>query len=452
MGITEFEFLEPERVDAVGSPANGTAWLMLKNLDSCLSADGLVKYVSAAARRKYADSGVAMPNGDFPIPDEGHLKSAIGRLAEYTGDKAEAKRHIIARARALHLTHLLPEEWHVSKEVDHAQGEHQTEELCAPEGAPVSEVADDGGQRPAVAAQDDTPPEDGGPGDTAPDKDVPRGEADSQTDGAQKADDVDLTGDHADASDDDGGRGEATSQTDEVEKKKGKPMSAANGSAETPGSRAWEAHDIALAQQAVEAAQRTLELARQFEAREKAEASKGDAPTSKEIIDMDRDELIKLLDERDEVRRAAKQASKDKAAKKAAKREAEAAAKAQDGQSATQIPTADLSKSLADISETVQNLQKQVVAIAEQDARPRPMVNAAGVPRGGEGSSVFKELDAAVDNARNETERRDAARRRTMAKLIANPEPGQVATISGRGTPLITNRRALPDDQQVIGV
>ena len=69
------------------------------------------KYVSQAKRDEYAKSGVAMPNGDFPIPDEGHLKSAVGHWEGYTGDKAAAKKHIIARAKALGLTKLLPDDW-----------------------------------------------------------------------------------------------------------------------------------------------------------------------------------------------------------------------------------------------------------------------------------------------------------------------------------------------------
>lgn len=78
-------------------------------------ADPLLKFVSAAQRKKDAASGVAMPNGDFPIPDEGHLRSAIGHLGNYKGDKAAARKHIIARARALGLTKLLPDDWNVSK-------------------------------------------------------------------------------------------------------------------------------------------------------------------------------------------------------------------------------------------------------------------------------------------------------------------------------------------------
>lgn len=80
-----------------------------------LGAQGVVfKYVSAAKRDEYAKSGIAMPNGDFPIPDEGHLRSAVGHYGGYTGDKAAAKKHIIARARALNLVRLLPDDWGVA--------------------------------------------------------------------------------------------------------------------------------------------------------------------------------------------------------------------------------------------------------------------------------------------------------------------------------------------------
>jgi hypothetical protein len=78
-------------------------------------AEGVQKFVNAASRKRMAGSGVAMPNGDFPIPDEGHLRSAIGHLGNYTGDKAAAKAHIVARARDLGLTSLLPDEWGIAK-------------------------------------------------------------------------------------------------------------------------------------------------------------------------------------------------------------------------------------------------------------------------------------------------------------------------------------------------
>lgn len=81
--------------------------------DPPMFGDDLAKFVSAAARQRMAGTGVAMPNGDFPIPDEGHLTSAVGHLGNYTGDKTAAKAHIISRARTLGLTDRLPQEWGV---------------------------------------------------------------------------------------------------------------------------------------------------------------------------------------------------------------------------------------------------------------------------------------------------------------------------------------------------
>lgn len=61
-------------------------------------------------RRAWARSGVALPDGSFPIPTVAFLRKAIkafGRAA----DKARAKAHIIKRARALGAMSLLPEGW-----------------------------------------------------------------------------------------------------------------------------------------------------------------------------------------------------------------------------------------------------------------------------------------------------------------------------------------------------
>jgi hypothetical protein len=96
-------FKKSEQADA-GSSDEGTATddgdVTYAQMSADADSDGF-KFVSAAQRREYAQSGIAMPNGDFPIPDEGHLTSAIGRLANYTGDKAAAKKHIMRRAKAL---------------------------------------------------------------------------------------------------------------------------------------------------------------------------------------------------------------------------------------------------------------------------------------------------------------------------------------------------------------
>jgi hypothetical protein len=65
---------------------------------------------SIDARRDMAASGMAMPDGSFPIANGGDLQNAIqsvGRASNY----AAAKEHIVRRARALGMMDMLPEDW-----------------------------------------------------------------------------------------------------------------------------------------------------------------------------------------------------------------------------------------------------------------------------------------------------------------------------------------------------
>jgi hypothetical protein len=68
------------------------------------------KDYSMDARRDMAASGMAMPDGSFPIANGGDLQNAIqsvGRASNY----AAAKEHIVRRARALGMMEMLPEDW-----------------------------------------------------------------------------------------------------------------------------------------------------------------------------------------------------------------------------------------------------------------------------------------------------------------------------------------------------
>lgn len=65
---------------------------------------------SAKQRKKLAGTGAAMKDGSFPIRNASDLKNAIqsvGRASNYNATKA----HIIARAKSLNLTSLLPDSW-----------------------------------------------------------------------------------------------------------------------------------------------------------------------------------------------------------------------------------------------------------------------------------------------------------------------------------------------------
>ncbi len=323
MDITEFEWLDPDRVDAVGSPANGTPWLLVKSEgdEAVFSEDGMVKYVSAAARRKYARQGVAMPNGDFPIPDEGHLRSAIGRLGNYHGDKAKAKAHIIKRAKALGLTHLLPKDWGVAKDIDtQAEDENvdfpspestqgQTREMHPDSGPKSGDVSQDGGDPPA--GRYTRPPTDlrqgDGLGDTAPNKTVPKAQAMGQTQqltrkagmtGGENQDfadagrpAVDMTGDKAPHGEAEAHEAETEGETqtednkrkagsgggdqmrrEEAQSQKAKRRIAGNNPEDTkPHSPQWEGKDAALAEGAHQLLEQAMELVQEFESREKAE-------------------------------------------------------------------------------------------------------------------------------------------------------------------------------------
>ena len=65
---------------------------------------------STEERRRMAKSGVAMPDGSYPIPDRDALRRAIAAYGR-GGNKAAVRRHIVARARALGATDMLPDGW-----------------------------------------------------------------------------------------------------------------------------------------------------------------------------------------------------------------------------------------------------------------------------------------------------------------------------------------------------
>ena len=67
---------------------------------------------SPAQRKNLAKKGEALPDGSYPIRNEGDLKNAIkafGRAKE--SERGDVKKHIIKRARALKKSDLIPEKW-----------------------------------------------------------------------------------------------------------------------------------------------------------------------------------------------------------------------------------------------------------------------------------------------------------------------------------------------------
>ena len=514
--LTEFTWIEPEEVHLVGAAANGfPAPLLAKAVqalddvldDSPYSGDGLVKYVSAAERRKYAKSGVAMSTGAFPIPDEGHLRSAIGRLAEYQGDKAKAKAHIIKRGRALGLVHLLPKDWHVSKDteketapekgVPRDEADAQTDEHL--EGDPDTGVppeAHDGGQASPPSETLHESSRATGQGDTAPDKTLPVSAAThAQTDDAQK-DAIDMTGDsapdgEAPITEAEHEAAEETAETHDAEK---------NAADSDPGSSAWEHKDVALGENAERLVSQLAQVVHTFTQREKAEGGasksarnltaalkylnhKNQIPLLKELAEMsDTNELAKALDELGKARRDAKKEAEKARKAKAAKREEKAAKAAKKAAKAAGEPAAD--KRLTKALEEFASMKETVEKIASEDGK-RVVLNEAGVvavlrdPQ--TAPAVFKGLEDAVVVAeaslekaraaaprdaegavlttaatmRAEAELRQARARRDTAKMIAGENARSADPVmlqrrlDGRGVPLFNNRHSLPEDSDL---
>ena len=70
----------------------------------------LKRAFSPEKRRDLAKSGLALPDGSFPIVTTSDLKNAIMAFGR-AKNKTAAKRHIIKRARALKKDDLIPETW-----------------------------------------------------------------------------------------------------------------------------------------------------------------------------------------------------------------------------------------------------------------------------------------------------------------------------------------------------
>lgn len=72
--------------------------------------------ITAEQRREWAEEGIALPDGSYPIPNREFLRKAIGALgrAAQNDEYERVRRHIIKRARALNALDELPGDWDVS--------------------------------------------------------------------------------------------------------------------------------------------------------------------------------------------------------------------------------------------------------------------------------------------------------------------------------------------------
>ena len=62
-------------------------------------------------RDEMAKSGEAMSDGSYPIKDEEDLRRAIKAVGRGGASHNAIRKHIMARAKALELSNLIPENW-----------------------------------------------------------------------------------------------------------------------------------------------------------------------------------------------------------------------------------------------------------------------------------------------------------------------------------------------------
>jgi hypothetical protein len=90
---------------------SGTTAPLLKALDGIEAKLGIEKReFSTKEREDAAESGAAMPDGSFPIKTKADLENAVQAYGR-SKDKEAAKKHIIARAKALDAVDMLPDGW-----------------------------------------------------------------------------------------------------------------------------------------------------------------------------------------------------------------------------------------------------------------------------------------------------------------------------------------------------
>lgn len=86
---------------------------------------------TAMERRSLAKMGIAMPDGSFYIRNETELDDAIKAVGRTTPDQGqtaeerrnEVRRHVIKRAKALHLENKIPDTWNPDGSLKHMSPE-----------------------------------------------------------------------------------------------------------------------------------------------------------------------------------------------------------------------------------------------------------------------------------------------------------------------------------------
>ena len=316
--VTELVVLDPDRLDGVGSPANGVPFLLIKaaadGMEKCGTCDGsgkimegnrecpdckgkgevaakaeddgdAEKALSAADRKSMPASSFAFvdKNGGkhLPVHDEGHVKSALGRFAqqdfsEAKGDPADAKKKAAGKIKAAAAKH--------GVELD----PKSTVAEAAAKGAVQDALG--GTKTPEVAGHLDTG-KSGMSGSVAPGTKTPPGDSaeflGGQTTASIPLDDRTRTNAMPGTLD---GAGvmkalafsslvDAMEQVDANRQaiKDGKFLDATGPAAENPGSMPWESYDAATLRQVAECLAGCCSALDNIAERERTEARVADA-------------------------------------------------------------------------------------------------------------------------------------------------------------------------------
>jgi hypothetical protein len=107
--------LQLNEISAVDNPCQqGALMTIMKREDDMEDTEYWKRDFTDKQRKAAADKGQAMPDGSFPIANEGDLHNAIRAVGRAKSYKS-AKAHIIRRAKSMGASDQLPEQWKVSK-------------------------------------------------------------------------------------------------------------------------------------------------------------------------------------------------------------------------------------------------------------------------------------------------------------------------------------------------
>lgn len=91
--------------------------------DGAQTWDTATEKYNADTRREMAASGVAMPDGSYPVADAEDLHDAIRAVGRGRHESHDAiRRHIIARAQALGMQDAIPDDWNADGTLSEQRG------------------------------------------------------------------------------------------------------------------------------------------------------------------------------------------------------------------------------------------------------------------------------------------------------------------------------------------